>query len=158
MKIEEYEIKKWTEGFNDIRRILQTSPDFVCWCIPTKRILNLLPPILNGFFLCTYIDKYEGRDKPTFNLVYAKRSGNRDMLESARIGFCCDREDNENTEKTFVDLAKTTKQAFYIKASRKLAKVFIDNVYNPENRPVQTGPVRPNIPVNHPLPGDTGRV
>lgn len=46
MKIEEYEIKKWTEEFNDIRRILQTSADFVCWCIPTKRILNLLPPIV----------------------------------------------------------------------------------------------------------------
>lgn len=25
MKIEEYEIKKWAEGFNDIRKVLQTS-------------------------------------------------------------------------------------------------------------------------------------
>lgn len=137
MEIEEYEIKKWTEGFNDIRKILQTSADFVCWCIPTKRILNLLPPILNGFFLCTYITKYKERDKPTLNLIYAKKSGNRDMLDSARIGFCCDREDFESMEKTFVDLAKTTKQAFYIKASRKLAKVFIDNVYSAENRKAQ---------------------
>lgn len=137
MEIEEYEIERWAEGFNDIRKILQTSPDFVYWCIPTKRILNLLPPILNGFFLCTYITKYKERDKPTLNLIYAKKSGNRDMLDSARIGFCCDREDNESMEKTFVDLAKTTKQAFYIKASRKLAKVFIDNVYSAENRKAQ---------------------
>lgn len=137
MEIEEYEIKKWTEGFNDIRKILQTSANFVRWYTPTKRILNLLPPVRDGYFLCMYIAKYKERDKPTFNLIYAKKSENRDMLDSTRIKFCCDREDNENIEKTFVDLAKTTKQAFYIKASRKLAKVFIDNVYNPENRKAQ---------------------
>lgn len=137
MEIEGYEIERWTEGFNDIRKILQTSANFVRWYTPTKRILNLLPPILNGFFLCTYIAKYEGRDKLTLNLIYAKKSGNRDMLDSARIGFCCDREDFESMEKAFVDLAKSAKQAHYIKASRKLAKVFINNVYSIENRNIK---------------------
>lgn len=134
MEIEGYEIERWTEGFNDIRKILQTSANFVRWYTPTKRILNLLPPILNGFFLCMYIAKHKERDKPTFNLIYAKKSGNRDMLDPTRIKFCCDREGFESMEKTFVDLAKSTKQAFYIKASRKLAKIFIENVYSAEKR------------------------
>lgn len=137
MELEEYKIKKWTEGFNDIRKVLQTSANFVRWYTPTKRILNLLPPVWDDYFLCTFILKFEHREKPTFFLGYYKKDGCYDTLDYSHKGFCCQREDDEDVEKIFLRLAKSTKQAHYIKASRKLAKVFIDNVYSVENRKTQ---------------------
>lgn len=134
MEIEEYEIRRWIEGFNDIRKVIQTSANFVRWCIPTKRILNLLPPIRNGYFLSMFILKFKRDDQPTFFLGYYKKDVCYNHLDFSRKGFCCQRGKNEDVEKTFLLLAKTTKQAHYIKASRKLAKVFIDNVYSAANR------------------------
>lgn len=48
MEIEEYEIERWIEGFNDIRKVIQTSDNFVRWCIPTKCIegIPITPQIL----------------------------------------------------------------------------------------------------------------
>lgn len=137
MEIEENEIRRWIEGFNDIRKVIQTSANFVRWCIPTKRILNLLPPIRNGYFLSMFIFKFKRDDQPTFFLGYYKKDVCYNHLDFSRKGFCWQREEYEDVEKIFLQLAKSTKQAFYIKASRKLAKVFIDNVYNPENRKAQ---------------------
>jgi hypothetical protein len=62
-------------------------------------------------------------------------TGCYDALDFSYKGFCCQREDDEgdeDVEKIFLQLAKSTKEAHYIKASRKLAKVFIDNVYSTE--------------------------
>lgn len=134
MEIEENEIRRWIEGFNDIRKVIQTSANFVRWCIPTKRILNLLPPIRNGYFLSMFIFKFKRDDQPTFFLGYYKKDVCYNHLDFSRKGFCWQREEYEDVEKIFLQLAKSTKQAFYIKASRKLAKVFIDNVYSAENR------------------------
>lgn len=134
MEIEEYEIERWIEGFNDIRKVIQTSDNFVRWCIPTKRILNLLPPILDGYFLSMFILKFKRDDQPTFFLGYYKKDVCYNHLDFSRKGFCCQRGEYEDVEKIFLLLAKSTKQAHYIKASRKLAKVFIDNVYSAGNR------------------------
>lgn len=95
MEIYDFEIRRWTKEFSNIRKVLQTSANFVRWYTPTKRI-------------------------------------------------CCQREDDEDdedVEKIFLQLAKSTKEAHYIKASRKLAKVFIDNVYSTEAKRLITLPL-----------------
>ena len=99
--------------------------------------MNLLPPVRDGYFLCTFILKFEHRGKPTFFLGYYKKDVCYDALDFSHKGFCCQREDDEgdeDVEKIFLQLAKSTKEAHYIKASRKLAKVFIDNVYSTETK------------------------
>lgn len=106
--------------------------------------MNLLPPVRDGYFLCTFILKFEHREKPTFFLGYYKMSGCYDALDFSHKGFCCQREDDEgdeDVEKIFLQLAKSTKEAHYIKASRKLAKVFIDNVYSTETKRLITLPL-----------------
>ena len=45
MEIYDFEIRRWTKEFSNIRKVLQTSANFVRWYTPTKRILNLLPPV-----------------------------------------------------------------------------------------------------------------
>lgn len=143
MEIYDFEIRRWTKEFDNIRKVLQTSANFVRWYTPTKRILNLLPPVLDGYFLCTFIVKFI-RGKPTFFLGYYKKDGCYDALDFSHKGFCCQREDDEgdeDVEKIFLQLAKSTKEAHYIKASRKLAKVFIDNVYSTEIKSLITLPL-----------------
>lgn len=75
MEIYDFEIRRWTKEFANIRKVIQTSANFVRWYTPTKRILNLLPPVRDGYFLCTFILKFEHREKPTFFLGYYKMSG-----------------------------------------------------------------------------------
>ena len=82
MEIYDFEIRRWTKEFDNIRKVLQTSANFVRWYTPTKRILNLLPPVRDGYFLCTFILKFEHREKPTFFLGYYKMSGCYDALDS----------------------------------------------------------------------------
>lgn len=82
--------------------------------------------------------------KTTFFLGYYKMSGCYDAIDFSHKGFCCQREDDEgdeDVEKIFLQLAKSTKEAHYIKASRKLAKVFIDNVYSTETKRLITLPL-----------------
>lgn len=144
MEIYDFEIRRWTKEFDNIRKVLQTSANFVRWYTPTKRILNLLLPVRDGYFLCTFILKFEHREKPTFFLGYYKTNGCYDALDFSHKGFCCQREDDEgdeDVEKIFLQLAKSTKEAHYIKASRKLAKVFIDNVYSTEIKRLITLPL-----------------
>lgn len=143
MEIYDFEIRRWTKEFDNIRKVLQTSANFVRWYTPTKRILNLLPPVRDGYFLCTFIVKFI-RGKPMFFLGYYKKDGCYDALDFSHKGFCCQREDDEgdeDVEKIFLQLAKSTKEAHYIKASRKLAKVFIDNVYSTEIKCLITLPL-----------------
>ena len=64
MEIYDFEIRRWTKEFGNIKKVLQTSANFVRWYTPTKRILNLLPPVRDGYFLCTFILKFEHREKP----------------------------------------------------------------------------------------------
>lgn len=73
MEIYDFEIRRWTKEFDNIRKVLQTSANFVRWYTPTKRILNLLPPVRDGYFLCTFILKFKHRGKPTFFLGYYKK-------------------------------------------------------------------------------------
>lgn len=113
MEIYDFEIRRWTKEFSNIRKVLQTSANFVRWYTPTKRILNLLPPVRDGYFLCTFILKFEHREKPTFFLGYYKMSGCYDALDFSHKGFCCQREDDEgdeDVEKIFLQLAKSTKK------------------------------------------------
>ena len=72
MEIYDFEIRRWTKEFGNIRKVIQTSANFVRWYTPTKRILNLLPPVRDGYFLCTFILKFEHREKQTFFLGYYK--------------------------------------------------------------------------------------
>lgn len=98
MEIYDFEIRRWTKEFDNIRKVIQTSANFVRWYTPTKRILNLLPPVRDGYFLCTFILKFEHREKPTFFLGYYKMSGCYDALDFSHKGFCCQREDDEGDE------------------------------------------------------------
>lgn len=95
MEIYDFEIRRWTKEFDNIRKVIQTSANFVRWYTPTKRILNLLPPVRDGYFLCTFILKFEHREKPTFFLGYYKMNGCYDALDFSYKGFCCQREDGE---------------------------------------------------------------
>lgn len=38
MEIYDFEIRRWTKEFDNIRKVLQTSANFVRWYTPTKRI------------------------------------------------------------------------------------------------------------------------
>lgn len=58
MEFYDFEIRRWTKEFANIRKVIQTSANFVRWYTPTKRILNLLPPVRDGYFLCTFILKF----------------------------------------------------------------------------------------------------
>lgn len=87
MEIYDFEIRRWTKEFSNIRKVLQTSANFVRWYTPTKRILNLLPPVRDGYFLCTFILKFEHRGKPTFFLGYYKKDVCYDVLDFSHKGF-----------------------------------------------------------------------
>lgn len=133
MKIEESNIRRWTEEFDWIRKIFKASPSCCRWCEPTQQILNILPPVVNDYYLCTFINKGYNGDNPTMTVGYYKRPRWNDFFLPLGKSCCCDLIDSKRIEARFLQMAKYIKGTSHLRASKKLAQAFLDNVYTSES-------------------------
>lgn len=133
MEIEDFEIRIWTKEFNEVREIAKTSASVWKWCEPTQRILNILPPVVGGYYLSTFILREDKYNKPAMILGYFRRPLGSDCLMHNNKSYCCDLIDSERMEARFLQLAKDLKCSFHLRASKKLAQAFLDNVYTSES-------------------------
>lgn len=133
MKIEESNIRRWAEEFDWVRKAFKASPSCCRWCEPTRQILNILPPIVNDYYLCTFIVVGYSGNNPTMIIGYYKRPLGSDCLMHNNKSYCCDLIDSERMEARFLQLAKDLKCTFHLRASKKLAQAFLDNVYTSES-------------------------
>lgn len=129
MEIEDFEIRIWTKEFNEVREIAKTSASVWKWCEPTQRILNILPPVVGGYYLSTFILREDKFNKPTMIIGYFRRPLGSDSLMHNNKSYCCDLINSERMEARFLQLAKDLKGTFHLRASKKLAQAFLDNVY-----------------------------
>ena len=129
MKIEESNIRRWAEEFDYIRKFVNASPSCWRWCEPTQQILKILPPVVDDYYLCTFIVKGYNRDKPIMITGYYRRPRWSDFLIHKNKTICCVLIDSERMEARFLQLAKALKCSFHLRASKKLAQAFLDNVY-----------------------------
>ena len=133
MEIEESNIRRWTEEFDYIRKFVNASPSCWRWCEPTQQILKILPPVVDDYYLCTFIVKGYNRDKPTMITGYYRRPRWSDFLIHKNKTICCDLIDGKRMESLFLQLAKDLKGMYRLRASKKLAQAFLDNVYTSES-------------------------
>lgn len=129
MEIEDFEIRRWTEEFSFIRKLVKASPSCWRWCEPTRQILNILPPVVNDYYLCTFILREDNYDKPIMIAGYYRRPQWSDSLVHKEKTICCDLIDSKRMESLFLQLAKDLKGMYHLRASKKLAQAFLDNVY-----------------------------
>lgn len=80
MEIEESNIRRWAEEFDYIRKFVNASPSCWRWCEPTRQILNILPPVVNDYYLCTFILREDNYDKPIMITGYYRRPRWSDFL------------------------------------------------------------------------------
>lgn len=133
MEIEESNIRRWTEEFDWVRKAIKASPSCCRWCEPTRQILNILPPIVNDYYLCTFIVVGYNGNNPTMIIGYYKRPRRNAFLTHNNKTCCCDLTNSERIEACFLQLAKYIKGAFRLRASKKFAQAFLDNVYTSES-------------------------
>lgn len=133
MDIGESDIRRWAEEFNGIRELAKESASIWKWCEPAKQILNILPPMVDDYYLCTFILREDKYDKPGMVMGYFQRSRAGDYLLHNNKSYCCDLIDSERIEARFLQLAKEIKGSYRLRASKKLAQAFLDNVYTSES-------------------------
>lgn len=133
MKIEDFEIRIWTKEFNEVREIAKTSASVWKWCEPTQRILNILPPVVGGYYLSTFILREDKFNKPKMIIGYFRRPLGSDSLMHNNKSYCCYLINSERMEARFLQLAKALKGTFHLRARKKLAQAFLDNVYTSES-------------------------
>lgn len=133
MEIEESNIRRWAEEFDYIRKFVNASPSCWRWCEPTQQILNILPPVVNDYYLCTFILREDNYDKPIMISGYYRRPRWSDVLIHKNKTICCDLIDGKRMESLFLQLAKDLKGMYRLRASKKLAQAFLDNVYTSES-------------------------
>lgn len=95
MEIEESNIRRWSEEFDGIRKLLKASPSCWEWCEPTKQILNILPPMVNDYYLCTFIVEEAYIDNLTMLIGYYRRPRWSDFLTHEDKICSCDLIDSE---------------------------------------------------------------
>lgn len=133
MEIEESNIRRWAEEFDYIRKFINASPSCWRWCEPTRQILKILPPVVDDYYLCTFIVKGYNRDKPIMITGYYRRPRWSDFLIHKNKTICCDLIESKRMESLFLQLAKDLKGMYRLRASKKLAQAFLDNVYTSES-------------------------
>lgn len=133
MEIEESNIRRWAEEFDYIRKFVNASPSCCRWCEPTRQILNILPPIVNDYYLCTFIVVGYNGNNPNMIVGYYRRPRWSDFLLHKNKTICCDLIDSKRMESLFLQLAKDLKGMYRLRASKKLAQAFLDNVYMSES-------------------------
>lgn len=100
---------------------------------PTKKILNVLPPVIDkkgeNYFL-TILNKHED-DEDIYLILYSKCSFKGAGVDKLDIGMCTsvNAESIMDIEKLLLSIAKEIKSTFHVKANRKLAKTFIEEIY-----------------------------
>lgn len=133
MEIEESNIRRWAEEFDYIRKFVNASPSCWRWCEPTQQILKILPPVVDDYYLCTFIVKGYNSDKQIMITGYYRRPRWSDFLIHKNKAVCCDLIDSKRMESLFLQLAKDLKGMYRLRASKKLAQAFLDNVYMSES-------------------------
>lgn len=101
------------------------------WVTPPVKVLHYLPPVLvkngNDYYL-TILSRI-GTDGITlvFNYCYSLCG---DCASSLGVGMCSNGlRSDDLSERYLVNLAKEVRRCFFIKASRNLAKFFLEEVY-----------------------------
>lgn len=133
MKIEESNIRRWAEEFDWVRKAFKASPSCCRWCEPTRQILNILPPIVNDYYLCTFILRDDNYDKPIMIAGYYRRPRWSDFFLPLGKSCCCELIDSKRIEAHFLQMAKDIKGTSHLRANKKLAQAFLDNVYTSES-------------------------
>lgn len=129
MKIEESNIRRWAEEFDWVRKAFKASPSCWKWCEPTRRILNILPPVVGGYYLSTFILREDKFNKPKMIIGYFRRPRWSDFFLPLGKSCCCELIDSKRIEAHFLQMAKDIKGTSHLRANKKLAQAFLDNVY-----------------------------